>query len=197
MKGKTDFKHKPILTGERMILRPFKEDDFDEMIAILNEPDVRKLTGSAVNEEECAEPFSEADLDKMRAWYASRNEQTDRMDLAVIDRHTGNLVGEAVLNEYDEVTRNVNFRILIGMSGQGRGIGSEATKLILKYAFEVLLLHKVSLEVFSFNPRAERVYVKNGFLLEGVRREDFRFEDEYIDTRIYGMLKSDYKRISE
>lgn len=197
MKEKTDFKHKPIITGERMILRPFKEDDFDEMIVILNEPDVRMLTGSAVNEEECAEPFSEADLDKMRAWYASRNEQIDRMDLAVIDRQTGYLVGEAVLNEYDEVTRNVNFRILIGKSGQGRGIGSEATKMILQYAFEVLLLHKVSLEVFSFNPRAERVYVKNGFLLEGVRREDFRFQDEYIDTRIYGMLKSDYKRISE
>lgn len=197
MKEKTDFKHKPIITGERMILRPFKEDDFDEMIVILNEPDVRMLTGSAVNEEECAEPFSEADLDKMRAWYASRNEQIDRMDLAVIDRQTGYLVGEAVLNEYDEVTRNVNFRILIGKSGEGRGIGSEATKMILQYAFEVLLLHKVSLEVFSFNPRAERVYVKNGFLLEGVRREDFRFQDEYIDTRIYGMLKSDYKRISE
>ncbi|HCW73924.1 MAG TPA: GNAT family N-acetyltransferase, partial [Clostridiaceae bacterium] len=41
MKEKTDFKHKPIITGERMILRPFKEDDFDEMIVILNEPDVR------------------------------------------------------------------------------------------------------------------------------------------------------------
>ena len=197
MNTKTDFKEKPLLSGEKVILRPFNDDDFEDIIDILNEPDVRKLTGSAVNEEECADPFSDEDLEKMSAWYASRNEQTDRMDLAVIDRQTGYLVGEAVLNEYDEVTRNVNFRILIGKSGQGRGIGSEATKMILQYAFEVLLLHKVSLEVFSFNPRAERVYVKNGFLLEGVRREDFRFQDEYIDTRIYGMLKSDYKRISE
>jgi len=119
------------------------------------------------------------------------------MDLAVIDRHTGDLVGEAVLNEYDEVTRNVNFRILIGKSGQGKGIGSEATQMLLKYAFEVLNLHKVSLEVFSFNPRAERVYVKSGFILEGVRREDFRFEEDYFDTKIYGMLKSDYAQIGK
>lgn len=197
MEKKTDFKEKPLLTGERAILRPFRIEDFEDMIAILSEPDLRKLTGSAINEEKCTEPFSEEDLHKMSAWYESRNEQTDRMDLAVIDRHTGDLVGEAVLNEYDEVTRNVNFRILIGKSGQGRGIGSEATQMLLKYAFEVLNLHKVSLEVFSFNPRAERVYVKSGFILEGVRREDFRFEEDYFDTKIYGILKSDYAQIGK
>jgi len=68
---------------------------------------------------------------------------------------------------------------------------------LLKYAFEVLNLHKVSLEVFSFNPRAERVYVKSGFILEGVRREDFRFEEDYFDTKIYGILKSDYAQIGK
>jgi RimJ/RimL family protein N-acetyltransferase len=55
-----------------------------------------------------------------------------------------------------------------------------------------LQLHKIGLEVYSFNPRAERVYQKAGFVLEGVKREDFIYNGEYIDTKVYGMLKADY-----
>jgi len=48
------------------------------------------------------------------------------------------------------------------------------------------------LSVFSFNPRAERVYQKVGFKLEGIERESFLYNQEYIDSKIYGLLKSDY-----
>ncbi|WP_312651885.1 GNAT family protein [Proteiniclasticum sp.] len=192
MKSMPNFIHKPVLEGERALLRPFKEEDLKFILAILDEPELRRLTGSASCDEETNSPLSTEDLERTRHWYESRNEQTDRLDLAIIDKKTGLLVGEAVFNEYDEATGNVNFRILIGQAGQGRGIGSEATKIFLRYGFILLDLHKISLEVFSFNPRAERVYIKNGFVLEGIKREDFRFNEEYIDTKIYGMLKSDF-----
>ena len=38
--------------------------------------------------------------------------------------------------------------------------------LFLKYGFDVLKLHKIELQVLSFNPRGEHVYIKNGFVLE-------------------------------
>ncbi len=192
MKSMPNFIHKPVLEGKRVFLRPFKKEDLELILAILEEPELRRLTGSASCDEETHRPLSPEDLERTRHWYESRNEQTDRLDLAIIDKKTGLLVGEAVFNEYDEATGNVNFRILIGQAGQGRGIGSEATKLFLRYGFILLDLHKISLEVFSINPRAERVYIKNGFVLEGIKREDFRFNEEYIDTKIYGMLKSDF-----
>jgi RimJ/RimL family protein N-acetyltransferase len=67
----------------------------------------------------------------------------------------------------------------------------------LEYGFEVLNLHKVELGVYSFNPRAEKVYRKNGFVLEGVQREAIQYNDEYFDTKIFGMLKEDYLRARE
>jgi RimJ/RimL family protein N-acetyltransferase len=36
------------------------------------------------------------------------------------------------------------------------------------------------------------VYQKVGFKLEGIKREDFLYNQEYIDTKIYGLLRADY-----
>lgn len=188
-----EFHRKPTLTGDKVILRPFSEEDAERMLIILAEPEVRRLTGSVTSEAEAQAPDSEEEKARTREWYRTRNDQTDRLDLAICDKATGELVGEAVFNEYDESTGNVNFRILIGAAGQGKGIGSEAVGLFLRYGFEELKLHKVELSVFSFNPRAERVYRKNGFRLEGIKREDFRYEGEYVDTLLFAILRSEYE----
>ncbi|MBU5334216.1 GNAT family N-acetyltransferase [Anaerocolumna aminovalerica] len=196
LKVMIDFKTKPVLEGKKVILRPFDIEDWEKMLPILAEPEVNHLTGSVVNDEEAGGAFSIEEMEKIKEWYLSRNHQTDRLDLAIIEKEKEALVGEVVFNEYDEDTCNVNFRILIGEAGRGKGLGTEATEIFLRYGFEVLGLHKVELEAYSFNPRAERVYRKNGFILEGVKREAFRYNNMYIDTHIYGMLKDDYDKVA-
>lgn len=191
-----DFKTKPILQGKKVILQPFDVNDWERMLPILAEPEVSRLTGSVVNDEEANTPNSTEEIENIKRWYQSRNNQTDRLDLAIVEKENGEIVGEVVFNDYEETTNNVNFRILIGAAGRGKGLGTEATEIFLRYGFEVLGLHKVELEVYSFNPRAERVYRKNGFILEGVKREAFRYNDKYIDTYIFGMLKDDYDKVA-
>lgn len=192
MMNEIDFSRKPVLTGNKVVLRPFEDKDCDHMLRILEEPELRRLTGSVADDEEANEPTSPEEREEIIQWYHSRNLQSDRLDLAVIDRESQELVGEVVFNMYEKATGIVNFRILLSRSGCNKGIGTEATSLFLKYGFEELGLHKVELEVYSFNPRAERVYQKNGFVLEGVKRKNFRYNQEYYDTHVYGMLKTDY-----
>lgn len=187
-----NFSIKPVLEGEKVILRPFNDEDWKAMIPILEEYEVRVLTGSVINDEEANEPMSDEEKEKIREWYQTRNEQTDRLDLAVVDKNSGELVGELVFNEYESDTGIVNFRTLFGSNGRNKGFGSEAISLFVKYGFEKLSLHKIQLEVFSFNSRAEHVYVKNGFVLEGVRRQNYKLNDKYYDSKLYGLLRSEY-----
>ena len=168
-----NFSVKPVLTGERAVLRPFTEDDVPVMTGIVHDPEVIRLTGS---------PAEEFDAERLRSWYASRNSQVDRLDLGIVDRASGELVGEAVLNEWDERNRSCSFRILIGPGGRDRGLGTEAVRLIVGHAFEQLGLHRVSLYVFAFNPRARRAYEKAGFVAEGVERQTLLYEGEWIDS---------------
>ena len=168
-----NFSIKPVLTGERTVLRPFTEDDVPVMTGILNDPEVITLTGS---------PAEEFGPERLRSWYTTRNAQADRLDLGIIDRASGELVGEAVLNEWDEPNRSCGFRILIGPGGRDRGLGTEAVRLIIGHAFEQLSLHRVSLHVFAFNPRARRAYEKAGFVAEGVERQTLLHAGEWIDA---------------
>ncbi|QYX79940.1 GNAT family N-acetyltransferase [Streptomyces akebiae] len=167
------FSIKPVLTGERAVLRPFAEDDATVMARILADPEVVRLTGSATEE------FG---ADRLRAWYGSRSEQNDRLDLGIVDRASGELVGETVLHEWDEANRSCCFRVLIGPGGRNKGLGTEAVRLTVGHAFEGLGLHRVSLYVFTHNPRARRAYEKVGFVAEGVERQTLWQDGRWIDA---------------
>lgn len=105
-----------------------------------------------------------------RQWYETRADQTDRLDLAIVDPSTDKCVGEVVLNELSEHNASCNFRILIGVDGRNRGIGSEATRMLLDYAFSATSPNRVDLEVYAFNPRACHVHERCGFVYEGRKR---------------------------
>jgi RimJ/RimL family protein N-acetyltransferase len=187
-----DFAGKPTLIGERAILRPFVDADTPALLAALGDPDVRILTGSVHDEAAARAPASPEEERLAAEWYATRNDADDRLDLAIVDSASGRCVGEAVLNQWDPGNQSCNFRILIGPAGQNRGLGTEATRLIVGYGFEELGLHRISLEVYAFNPRARRAYEKAGFRAEGVLRESLRYGDRWIDATVMSILAAEW-----
>ncbi|WP_369246726.1 GNAT family N-acetyltransferase [Streptomyces sp. R41] len=179
----TDFSLKPVLTGDRTVLRPFTEDDALGMAEIVEDPEVSRFTG---------EPSAELTLERLRSWYGSRSAQTDRLDLAVTDRASGELVGEVVLYDWNPAGRSCTFRTLIGPRGRGKGLGTEATRLIVGHGFEQLGLHRIELELYSHNQRARRVYDKVGFVEEGVRRQTETRDGVWVDETIMAILAHEW-----
>ena len=169
-----DLATKPTIQGHLVTLRPFRPGDAEVMAQVLSDPEVRRLTGSVETTAEAEKP--EPLDDRLRDWYATRNEQRDRLDLAVEDRGSGRLVGEVVLNELDRDALTCNMRVLIGPEGRGRGLGTEAVGLITAHGLEVLGLRRITLEVLEFNPRGQRVYEKVGYAVTGVREDALRFD---------------------
>ncbi|MFF8472715.1 GNAT family N-acetyltransferase [Streptomyces sp. NPDC015414] len=181
------FSVKPVLTGRRTVLRPFTEADADAMGEIVADPEVVRFT---------FEPSTELTPDRLRTWYGSRATAPDRLDLAVTDPETGEVLGEVVLYEYDAAARSCTFRTLIGPRGRGRGIGTEATRLIVAHGFGSLGLHRVELAAWAHNHRALRVYEKAGFVVEGVRREVQVREGEWADEVIMAILDREWAALS-
>ncbi|QCB22679.1 GNAT family protein [Streptomyces sp. SS52] len=178
-----DFSVKPVLTGDRTVLRPFTEADAAHMGEIIGDPEVRRFTGS---------PGHELTPELLRSWYGSRSAQPDRLDLAVTDPADGEVLGEVVLHAWVPEERSCTFRTLIGARGRGRGIGTEATRLIVGYAFEELGLHRVQLDAYAFNDRALRVYEKVGFVREGVRREVELRDGVWVDEVLMAVLDHEW-----
>lgn len=176
-----DFATKPTLVGERVVLRPVTADDAPGLLDLLADEEGNRLTATRVPD------FT---LEAARQWYGSRAEHDDRLDLAVVERASGEYAGEVVLNELERADCSCNFRIALRAGYRDRGLGSEATRLVLGHAFAVGL-HRVELEVYAFNPRARRAYEKAGFVLEGTRREALRWDGEWIDAHVMAILETD------
>lgn len=186
---------KPTLVGERAVLRPFTPADIDAMGPVLADPDVLRLTGSVRTSAEAYGASPELD-ERTRDWYRTRADQTDRLDLALVDRATDRCVGEVVLNDWEPEDQRCGFRMLVGPDGRDRGLGSEAIRLLLRHAFTATDLHRIELSVYAFNPRAQHVYEKAGFVLEGRRREAFVFDGERVDDLAMAILRSDWERVA-
>src|SRR5215218_8276710 len=176
-----DLATKPTLTGQRVTLRPVSADDAPGLMDMLADRDASRLTGT----------HAEFDEETARRWYASRGEQDDRLDLAIVERATGQYAGEVVLNELDRDNRSIGFRIGLRPGFTDRGLGSEATRLVVDYALDVLGLHRVALEVYASNPRARHVYERAGFVYEGTKRDALLWDGEWVDAIEMAVLSTD------
>lgn len=184
----TIFSHKPTLEGLLVRLRPIQGQDAELFHRLIQDPDIAVLTGSVHSSTPQQSRWS---MESLRSIYEQWSTSDDRLVLAVIEQKTGAMVGEVVLNDLHEENRSCGFRTLIGPDGRGKGLGTEATRMIIRYGLHSLGLHRISLEVYDFNPRARHVYEKVGFTHEGTGRDALWFEDRWIDVHYMSILESD------
>jgi len=113
--------------------------------------------------------------------------------MAVIDKESGEHIGNVKLGPIQWVHRSAIFGIMIGeKSFWGRGVGREATRLTVEYGFERLNLNRIDLGVFAEHEAGVRCYQKLGFKVEGRLRQDLFQDGEYKDRLWMGLLRSDY-----
>lgn len=176
------FKDQPTILGERVRLEPLAIEHLDGLRPMFADPEGRRMTATT----------QDFDDEMLRDWLSTRQDHDDRADFAIVHIDTGHVLGEVVLNELDTEDECCKFRIgLVGPDVYGLGYGTEATSLVLDYAFETVGLHRVELEVYSFNPRAQRSYEKAGFVREGVRRDALRWDGQWHDVIVMGVLATD------
>jgi RimJ/RimL family protein N-acetyltransferase len=74
----------------------------------------------------------------------------------------------------------------------GKGYGTDAMRLMLRFAFTELNLHRVSLDVFEYNTRAIRSYEKVGFKHEGRLRQAVHRDGQRCDLLYMGILRTEW-----
>jgi RimJ/RimL family protein N-acetyltransferase len=105
------------------------------------------------------------------------------------------LIGFIALGEFNHPAHEAWVGIGIGdVAHRGKGYGTDAMDLILRFAFLELNLNRVSLDVFEYNTRGVRAYEKAGFKLEGRERESIFRDGKWWDTLFMGVLKKEWEQ---
>jgi RimJ/RimL family protein N-acetyltransferase len=176
------FAEQPELSGDGLrLVQLGPATDADAYAALLDDPEGRALTGTHAR-------FSREQVDR---WLVTRPEQADRADWAVLDPRTGALLGEAVLNDLDADNEAVGYRVALVPGARGRGLGTEVTRLVTACAF-AMGLHRVELQVYAHNPRAQRAYEKAGFRVEGRLRDVLLQDGRRIDAVVMAALATEW-----
>lgn len=76
---------------------------------------------------------------------------------------------------------------------QGKGIITIASKAMIKFCFDDLLLNRIEIKCATDNTKSQAIPVRLGFSKEGIIREGEWLHDKYIDLFLYSLLKSEYK----
>ena len=175
----------PFLFCPTIYLRPLEKADAPIMAPWFNDAEVTRFMLTV-------RPMSVA---AEEAYVAGLNANPMEPSLGIVVRETDRLIGATGLRKTDVRHRHTMFGIGIGdKSAWGKGYGTEATRLMVQYAFESLNLNRVWLCVYEYNPRGVRAYEKSGFRLEGRLRQDCFRDGRYWDTIVMGILREEWEK---
>ncbi len=173
------------LEGKRIYLRPIENEDLDLLYSTLWDKEGRKLTGTQT-------VFSRSGVQK---WFENVSTDNTRIDLIICLQENSQPIGEMAMLDIDHQNRRAVVRIAVfDRAFLGNGYGTKAMSLLLSYGFDKLNLHRVGLDVYSFNQRAIKSYEKLGFIREGIIRDALFYDGEYHDSIIMGVLKNEFKK---
>ena len=128
-------------------------------------------------------------------WLHNRVETGDVAQFIIVDTESGEDVGSVYLRDIDNDNKKCEYGIFIGEdSCRGKGIGSAAARLALRYAFEELKMNRVFLRVFADNKQAVRSDEKAGFKYEGTFRDDVMIDGVPYDMVFMAILKSEWEK---
>jgi len=139
----------------KIYIRPLRESDADVSYLWRNDREIWTHTGSKPNR-----IISQNDE---IAWIKEVLQRTTERRFAICIEEKNSYIGNVQLTNIDK--QRAELHIFIGEKEYwGKGVGTEATSLILKYAFQVLMLEEVYLIVNKKNTKAIKMYMNCGFV---------------------------------
>lgn len=175
-----------MIQGEKVTLRPYRMSDAEALLRSMDDTEINRLTGTH-------QTFT---LEQIQRYIENFENADDRVGFIIADPQSDDLdpLGEIVIMDIDTNNRSASIRIaMYSIERVNRGYGTEGMRLALNYGFTELNLHRISLEVYAFNPRAIHVYEKIGFKREGVLRDALFYEGAFHDAIMMAILEDEWQ----
>ena len=162
-------------------IRKFERRDIPKKVEWINNPENNQFLHYDIPIE----------IEKTQRWFENNLGRMDRYD-AVIEAD-GVPCGTIGLLNIDRKNSKAEYYIAMGETYlKGKGVSTQASRLILEYGFRELGLNRIYLFTETENIPAQKLFEKVGFIKEGCIREDIVSHGRFVDRYAYGVCKKDY-----
>lgn len=175
------------ISGTEIYLRRLNISDVnDEYHSWLNDPTVNQfleIRHKPVSKQEISEYILSL-KNRVNIYFLAICRQSD-------DRHIGNIK----LGPINPIHRFGEISIVIGeKSCRGKGYGADAIKLLTGYAFDQLNMNRLSAGIYQNNIGSYKAFLQAGFIKEGVFRKMRKYNNEWVDQVMVGIIKDDWEK---
>lgn len=166
-------------------LRELERKDLPFINKWRNDPELIKYLGA---------PYRFINLGVDEKWFDSyMSSRNNTVRCAVVDENNDEILGLITLASVDYMNQSAELHIMIGNSeNRNKGIGTFSVREMLRHAFYDMNLHRVELTVLETNERAIHLYEKVGFVHEGTKRNSKYKNGEFVNMKIYSILKEEF-----
>lgn len=176
----------PVLDGERIRLRGFREGDLLDLYAVHSDPEVMRYwsfpawTELSQAQDRLVNAISGCDAQHLLCW-------------AVVERADDRLIGGVTLFSIDRAQGRAEIGYSLRSDRWGRGLAREALQLALAHAFDGLGLRRIEADIDPRNAASCTLAERLGFMREGVLRERWHVAGDLQDSAMYGLLARDWR----
>lgn len=177
----------PILKSDELVLKKIEDHHVDEVFEIYDNDAVFEYCGIIPkhNKDTVKKMIGhfERDYNKRSRvkWGIFYNSQPDRL-LGIIEPF-----------DFNQKVNVVTIGYYMMESHWGKGIATEALKILLKFLFMDVNVNRIQAEVMPLNEKSKKVLLKNGFIKEGTLRQATLWSGKgIIDIEMYSILREDY-----
>lgn len=167
----------PILESDKLLFLETGQDDLDTILSMENNEEIKKF---------------------VYTWSKDRHlaaiQDPDEGHLLIKEKSTDETIGYILLSGLKQEDQSIELR-RIALCKRGLGYGQDALALIQKLCFERYSCHRLWLDVFADNQRALHLYLKMGFIQEGILRECKKSDSGYRSMIILSMLAPEYEKL--
>jgi len=147
----------------------------------MNDPEINQFMESR---------FKRCSINKLKHFITKIRNNSDYLLLAIVLKDKNRHIGNIKIGPINRVHGFADLGIMIGeKSFWGKGLATDALKLAVTYAFNELNLHKLSAGVYADNIGSIKAFKKSGFSVEGIRKRQYLYRDNYTDSLIFGIIR--------
>jgi RimJ/RimL family protein N-acetyltransferase len=173
-----------IVVNDQVHLSEFRSSDKCALIEHLNDRDIYDRTFRIPF------PYTDAAADEWLALAAKITQEQGRPVQFAIRSDDDALIGGCGFDGFQiSKSHRAEVGYWLAKPYWGQGIMTAVVQRVYRYAFEEFGLVKITAHVFSHNPASARVLEKCGFHEEGLLRKHFLKDGQFIDARLFAMLR--------
>lgn len=174
-----------MLSGKIVGLRAIEKSDMPALMEWRNNPSHRQYFRE----------YRELNSDKQSSWYERfvLNDPNTIM-FAIVELKTAKLLGACGLCYINWISRNADFSIYVGADNLyiDKKFAPDAAKVMMRYGFNELCLHRVWAEVYDFDERKIEFFENLNFKLDGRFRENYWHDGKWHDSMFFSLLFDEY-----